>query len=200
MYAGTGYGGSCFPKDVQALIKTGQEYQQDLKILQSVEAANELQKSTLVNKIINRYGPDLSGKTFAMWGLAFKPNTDDMREAPSRIIIQELIKRGARVQAYDPVAMKEAEHCFELDFKNNLQGLTQLSCGETMESVLKEADALVIVTEWKAFRSPDFSLLKQQLKEAIIFDGRNLYEPEEMRSIGFEYYGIGRATHTFKKK
>ena len=199
LYAGTGYGGSCFPKDVQALIKTGQEYQQDLKILQSVEEVNELQKSRLVNKIIQRYGSDLNGKTFAMWGLAFKPNTDDMREAPSRVIIQELVKRGARVQAFDPIANQEAQHCFELDFKNNIQGLKQVSCGDTMQSVLKQADALVIMTEWKAFRSPDFTLLKEELKEPIIFDGRNLYEPEDMRAIGFEYYGIGRATHLLRK-
>lgn len=199
LYAGTGYGGSCFPKDVQALIKTGQEYQQDLKILQSVEAANELQKGALVNKIIQRYGSDLKGKIFAMWGLAFKPNTDDMREAPSRVIIQELVKRGARVQAYDPVATKEAQHCFELDFKNDAQGLGRVNCGETMQSVLKDADALVIVTEWKAFQSPDFGLLRQELKDPIIFDGRNLYEPEDMSSIGFEYYGIGRATHSLAK-
>ncbi len=192
LYAGTGYGGSCFPKDVQALIKTGQEYQQDLKILQSVEAANQLQKGALVNKIIQRYGSDLSGKTFAMWGLAFKPNTDDMREAPSRIIIQELIKRGARIQAYDPVAMKEAQHCLTLDFKNNLQNFKKISFGETMQSVLRNADALVIVTEWKAFRSPDFVLLRQELKDPIIFDGRNLYEPRDMKKAGFEYHGIGR--------
>ncbi len=200
LYAGTGYGGSCFPKDVQALIKTGQEYEQDLKILQSVEAANEIQKSTLVNKIIGRYGSDLSGKTFAMWGLAFKPNTDDMREAPSRVIIQQLVKRGARIQAYDPVASKEAQHCFELDFQDIPQGLKQVTCGETMQSVLKKADALVIVTEWKAFRSPDFELLKQELKDPIIFDGRNLYEPEEMKLAGFEYYGIGRTTHSLRKR
>jgi UDPglucose 6-dehydrogenase len=192
LYAGTGYGGSCFPKDVQALIKTGQEYQQDLKILKSVEAANELQKGALVNKIIQRYGSDLIGKTFAMWGLAFKPNTDDMREAPSRVIIQELVKRGARIQAYDPVAMREAQHCLTLDFKNDSQNLKKISFGETMHSVLRHANALVIVTEWKAFRSPDFALLKQELKDSIIFDGRNLYEPEDMNPIDFEYYGIGR--------
>ncbi len=199
LYAGTGYGGSCFPKDVQALIKTGQEYQQDLKILQSVEVANELQKSKLVNKIVKYYGEDLTGKTFAMWGLAFKPNTDDMREAPSRVIIQELVRRGARIQAYDPVAIKEAQHCLELDFKNNPEGLKQVSCGETMESVLKKADALLIVTEWKAFRSPDFSLLMKELMEPVIFDGRNLYEPKDMHTLGFEYYGIGRVTNQLTK-
>ena len=198
LYAGTGYGGSCFPKDVQALIKTAQDYQQDLKILQSVEAANELQKSSLINKIIQRYGSDLTGKTFAIWGLAFKPNTDDMREAPSRIIIQELVKRGARVEAYDPVAMKEAQHCFEIDFKNRPHELNNVNCGETMQSVLNQADALVIVTEWKAFRSPDFDILKQELKDPVIFDGRNLYEPEDMKALGFEYYGIGRSTHSLR--
>jgi UDPglucose 6-dehydrogenase len=199
LYAGTGYGGSCFPKDVQALIKTGEEYQQDLKILKSVESVNELQKYTLVNKVIQRYGNDLSGKTFAMWGLAFKPNTDDMREAPSRIIIKELIRRGAKVQAYDPVASDEARHCFEIDFHNNIQGLKQISCGETMESVLNQADALLIVTEWKAFRSPNFEKLKKELKEPVIFDGRNLYESEDMYALGFEYYGIGRSNQSFGK-
>lgn len=200
LYAGTGYGGSCFPKDVQALINTAQEYQQELKILQSVEVVNELQKYTLVNKIIQRYGNDLSGKTFAIWGLAFKPNTDDMREAPSRVIIKDLVGRGAKVQAYDPVALKEAQYFFELDFKNDAQCLKQVSYGETMQSVLKDADALVIVTEWKAFRSPDFLLVKKELKEPIIFDGRNLYEPEDMGAIGFEYYGVGRASNSSGKE
>jgi UDPglucose 6-dehydrogenase len=199
LYAGTGYGGSCFPKDIQALIKSGQEYQQELRILQSVEAVNEFQKYALVNKIIQRYGPDLTGKTFAMWGLAFKPNTDDMREAPSRIITKELVSRGARIQAYDPIASDEAQHFFKIDFQNNAQGLNQVSFGETMQSVLKQADALLIVTEWKAFRSPDFALLKQELTDAIIFDGRNLFEPDDMQTLGFEYYGIGRSNQLFGK-
>lgn len=199
LYAGTGYGGSCFPKDIQALIRSGQEYQQELRILQSVEAVNEFQKYALVNKIIQRYGPDLTGKTFAMWGLAFKPNTDDMREAPSRIIIKELVGRGAKVQAYDPIALNEAQHCFKIDFQNNPQGLKQVSFGETMQSVLNQADALLIVTEWKAFRSPDFALLKQELTEPIIFDGRNLFEPEDMQTLGFEYYGIGRSNQSLGK-
>jgi UDPglucose 6-dehydrogenase len=199
LYAGTGYGGSCFPKDIRALIKIGKEFQQDLKILQSVEAVNQLQKDVLVNKIVRRYGSDLSGKVFAMWGLAFKPNTNDMREAPSRIIIQELVKRGAKVQAYDPVANKEALNCFEVDFKNNPEGLMQVSCGETMQSVLRQADALILVTEWKVFRSPDFSILRQELKEPIIFDGRNLYELDDMQAMGFEYYGIGRVTNSLRR-
>jgi UDPglucose 6-dehydrogenase len=195
LYAGTGYGGSCFPKDVQALIKTGQEYQQDLKILKSVKSVNELQKGILVNKIIRRYGLDLTNKTFAIWGMAFKPNTDDMREAPSRIIIQELVRRGAKIQAYDPVATEEARRSLRLDFGCNELWLKQVSFGENMQAVLNNADALVILTEWKAFQSPDFALLKQQLNDATIFDGRNLYEPKEMRLLGIEYYGIGRSTH-----
>ncbi len=195
LYAGTGYGGSCFPKDIRALIRIGKQYQQDLKILKSVEAINELQKNVLVNKIVRRYGSNLTGKTFAIWGLTFKPNTNDMREAPSRFIIQQLVKRGAKVQAYDPVAGKEALNSFEEDFKYNPQGLIQVSSGETMQSALKQADALIIVTEWKVFRSPDFSFIRQELKEPVIFDGRNLYEPDDMRAMGFEYFGIGRSTH-----
>lgn len=195
LYAGTGYGGSCFPKDVQALIKTGNQYSQDLKILQAVELVNENQKYALVNKVIKYYGDDLTGKTFAIWGLSFKPNTDDMREAPSRVIIQELVKRGAKIQAYDPVAMKEAWHCFELDFQNNPEGLRQIILGEDLKSVLRDANALLIVTEWKAFRSPDFQMLKTELKESVIFDGRNLYEPNDLKVAGFEYHGIGRESH-----
>jgi UDPglucose 6-dehydrogenase len=198
LYAGTGYGGSCFPKDIQALIKTGQEYQQDLKILGSVKVVNEIQKGVLIDKITQRYGADLKGKIFAMWGLAFKPNTDDMREAPSRIIIQELVMRGAQVHAYDPVASKQAQLCLKGDLKNNPQSQMQVTYGETMQSVLKYADALVIVTEWKAFRSPDFAYLKQVLKDPVIFDGRNLYDPADMQDLGFEYYGVGRATHPLK--
>lgn len=199
LYAGTGYGGSCFPKDVEALIKTGEECQQDLKILKSVAVANELQKTILVNKIMQRYGSDLTDKTFAIWGLAFKPNTDDMREAPSRTIIQQLVRRGAKIQAYDPVATEEARRCLQQDLKDNESWLRQVSFGDDMRSVLTNADALVILTEWKAFRSPDFELLKQELNDAIIFDGRNLYDPKEMKAIDVEYYGIGRSTHLLRK-
>jgi UDPglucose 6-dehydrogenase len=195
LYAGTGYGGSCFPKDVQALIKTGAEYHQDLKILQAVESVNENQKYALIEKVTQHYGDDLTGKTFAIWGLSFKPNTDDMREAPSRVIVQELVKRGAKVQAYDPVAMKEAWHCFELDFHNNPEGLSQIALGEDLKSVLHGANSLLIVTEWKAFRSPDFQMLKSELKDLVIFDGRNLYEPNDLKAAGFQYYGIGRQSH-----
>lgn len=192
LYPGTGYGGSCFPKDVSALSKTAKEHGRDLKILDAVEAVNELQKYTLVQKIEKRFGKDLKGMKFALWGLAFKPNTDDMREAPSRVIIQELVKRGAQVVAHDPVAMPEAKHALELDFKDNPTGLAQVLMTSDPMSALDSADALVIVTEWKAFRSPDFDQVMQKLKRPIIFDGRNLYEPASMQELGIEYHGIGR--------
>jgi UDPglucose 6-dehydrogenase len=192
LYPGTGYGGSCFPKDVSALSKTANEHGRDLKILQAVEAVNEAQKYTLVEKIEKRFGKDLSKKKFALWGLAFKPNTEDMREAPSRVIIGELVKRGAEVVAYDPVAMKEAQHCLNLDFKGNPEGLKKVSMVNDPMIALDGCDALVIVTEWKAFRSPDFDLVKQKLKNPIVFDGRNLYEPSAMEELGIEYQGIGR--------
>ena len=192
LYSGTGYGGSCFPKDVSALSKTAIEHGRDLKILDAVEAVNEAQKYILVEKIEKRFGTDLKGKKFAMWGLAFKPNTDDMREAPSRVIIQELVKRGAQVVAHDPVAMPEAQHGLEVDFKGNPEGLKQVSLVDDPMAATQDADALVIVTEWKAFRSPDFDLLKAKLKNPIIFDGRNLYEPQAMQELGIEYQGIGR--------
>jgi len=192
LYSGTGYGGSCFPKDVSALSKTALEHGRDLKILQAVEAVNEAQKTILVEKMEKRFGADLSKMRFAIWGLAFKPNTDDMREAPSRVIIGELVKRGATVVAYDPVAMPEAAHCFDVDFANNSEGRKRVLMVDQPMDVLDGCDALVIVTEWKAFRSPDFDLLKQKLKSPIIFDGRNLYEPQAMQELGFEYQGIGR--------
>ena len=192
LYSGTGYGGSCFPKDVSALSKTALEHGRDLKILQAVEAVNEAQKTILVEKMEKRFGADLSKMKFAIWGLAFKPNTDDMREAPSRVIITELVKRGATVVAYDPVSMPEATHCFDVDFANNPEGRKRVLMVDQPMDALDGCDALVIVTEWKAFRSPDFDLLKQKLKSPIIFDGRNLYEPQAMQELGFEYQGIGR--------
>ena len=192
LYSGTGYGGSCFPKDVSALSKTAKEHGRDLKILDAVEAVNELQKYILVEKIEKRFGKDLAGMKFALWGLAFKPNTDDMREAPSRVIIQELVKRGAQVVAHDPVAMPEAKHALEVDFKDNAAALKQVAMVDNPMAALDDADALVIVTEWKAFRSPDFDQVLQKLKHPIIFDGRNLYEPSSMQELGIEYHGIGR--------
>ena len=192
LYAGTGYGGSCFPKDVSALSKTALQHGRDLKILEAVEAVNRQQKTILIEKITKRFGNDLSKHRFAMWGLAFKPNTDDMREAPSRFIIAELVKRGAQVVAHDPVAMTEAQHALELDFQTKPDELKQVSLVKTTEDALAGASALIIVTEWKAFRSPDFDRLKQAMQNPIIFDGRNLYEPQSMTELGFEYYGIGR--------
>jgi UDPglucose 6-dehydrogenase len=185
LYPGTGYGGSCFPKDVKALIHTGRDNGLELGVLQAVEAANDRQKHVLVDKIVARFGEDLGGRSFALWGLAFKPNTDDMREAPSRVIIAELARRGAAVQAYDPVAMDEA--------KKVLEGTPRLAFVAGQQQALEGADALVIVTEWKEFRNPDFDHVKATLKQPVVFDGRNLYEPALMKSLGIEYHAVGRA-------
>ncbi|WP_018149894.1 UDP-glucose dehydrogenase family protein [Leeia oryzae] len=184
LYSGCGYGGSCFPKDVKALIRTGEETGQDLKVLNAVEAANDAQKMVLVNKLVKQFGSDLSGKHFAVWGLAFKPNTDDMREAPSRVLIEALFERGATVTAYDPVAMEEAKRIFGED--------KRLAYAESPMAALNDADALLIVTEWKEFRSPDFEDMKQRLKNAIVLDGRNLYDPKALVRAGIDYQPIGR--------
>jgi UDPglucose 6-dehydrogenase len=192
LYAGTGYGGSCFPKDVQALVRTAAEYGQDLQILTAVESVNNAQKRVLLDKIVGRLGEDLSGMTFAMWGLAFKPNTDDMRAAPSRVIVQELLKRGASVVAHDPVAMAEARHAIELDLAELPPEARRISYCDTPMAALEGADALVIVTEWKAFKSPDFDAIRAALKQPLVFDGRNLYEPAETRKHGLEYRAVGR--------
>lgn len=184
LYAGTGYGGSCFPKDVKALIHTGRENGIELGVLQAVEDANDRQKHVLVHKIVARYGEDLSGRTFAVWGLAFKPNTDDMREAPSRVILAELARRGAKLRAYDPVAMDEARRV--------LGDVPGLSFASSQAEALAGADALVIVTEWKEFRNPDFDAMKAALKEPLVFDGRNLYDPAYLKALGFDYRAIGR--------
>ena len=185
LYAGAGYGGSCFPKDVKALIKTAAtDAGIDLQVLTAVEAANDAQKHVLASKVKARFGANLTGKHFAIWGLAFKANTDDMREATSREVIRDLLAAGATVTAYDPVAMPEAKHCFA--------GLAGLKYAESQAAALDNADALVIVTEWKEFRSPDFDNLKAKLKAPVIFDGRNMYDPKLVRSMGFEYLAIGR--------
>jgi UDPglucose 6-dehydrogenase len=184
LYPGAGYGGSCFPKDVKALIRTGQDHGVALGVLRAVEAANERQKQVLVDKIVARFGEDLSGRTFAVWGLAFKPNTDDMREAPSRVIVAELARRGAAIQAYDPVAMDEGARV--------LEGTPGLRLARSQDEALEGADALVLVTEWKEFRNPDFDHIKATLKTPVIFDGRNIYEPALMRLHGIEHHGIGR--------
>jgi UDPglucose 6-dehydrogenase len=185
LYAGAGYGGSCFPKDVQALVKTAQDDAGiTLQVLTAVEAANDAQKRVLGAKVVKRFGPDLKGKHFALWGLAFKATTDDMRKATSRDVIQDLLDAGATVTAYDPVAMKEAQHCFPNE--------ARLSYAENQSAALEGADALIIVTEWREFRSPNFDTIKAKLKQPVIFDGRNLYDPKLVRSMGIEYQAIGR--------
>jgi UDPglucose 6-dehydrogenase len=184
LYAGCGYGGSCFPKDVQALLRTANETGLGSKILDAVEAANAAQKRVLGAKIVKHFGADLAGRRFAVWGLAFKPNTDDMREAPARELIADLLARGATVAAYDPVAMHEAGRIFE--------GEARVSFAANPMAALEGADALAIVTEWKEFRSPDFAAIKTRLKQPAIFDGRNLYDPRMVRNLGFEYFPVGR--------
>ncbi len=196
LYAGAGYGGSCFPKDVQALERTARQYGQDLLILRAVEAVNDKQKVVLGHKVAQRFGKDLTGKHFAVWGLAFKPNTDDMREAPARELLRELLEDGATVAVYDPVAMAEAKRVFALDF--NAEQLARIRFAASPMDTLDGAEALIIVTEWKAFRSPDFDQIKDKLKAPIIFDGRNLFEPQLMAENGFEYHGIGRSVLTRK--
>jgi UDPglucose 6-dehydrogenase len=185
IYPGIGYGGSCFPKDVKALIKTAKDNGYTMQILESVEAVNEAQKSVLFNKIIKHFDGNLKGKTFAMWGLSFKPKTDDMREAPSLIIIEKLLAAGANVKAYDPVAMKEAKHILG----------EQIEYTKNENNALIDADALLIVTEWPDFRSPDFQVVKKLMKGNAIFDGRNIYDIAEMKELGFEYYCIGVKTN-----
>ena len=185
LYPGCGYGGSCFPKDVKALIKTAKDVAGfDLKLLKAVEEVNDLQKFVLPKKIKKQFGESLKGKHFALWGLAFKPNTDDMREASSRVLINELIKVGATITAYDPVAIDEGKRIFK-DEKN-------ITFADTQDEALENADALIIVTEWTEFRSPDFALIKSSLKSPMIFDGRNLYDPKAVRALGFHYFPIGR--------
>ena len=184
IYPGCGYGGSCFPKDVQALIKTAKNNGYDPKLISAVEEVNNKQKTVLVEKIIKRFGEDLSNKTFAVWGLAFKPGTDDMRDAPSIDIIRELLKLKAKVVAHDPKATEQAKEYY-------LKDLTNLAYVENKYDAANNADALILVTEWKEFRSPDFVKLKSKLKEAIIFDGRNQYNSQKLKELGFEYYQIG---------
>ena len=184
IYPGCGYGGSCFPKDVKALEYTAQQVGYHAELLNAVENVNARQKQVLVNKILTHYQGDVKGKTFAMWGLSFKPKTDDMREASSRVILEALINAGANVRAYDPEALAEAYRIY-----GDKPGLTLV---ESAEEALQGSDALVVVTEWKNFWSPDFDLIKRTLKDAVIFDGRNLYQPKLLKKLGIEYYGIGR--------
>ena len=195
LFAGTGYGGSCFPKDVQALVATGREFGAPQSLLEATEAINQRQKKTLLPRIEAHFGGDLTGKTLAMWGLAFKPNTDDIREAPALVLIEELTARGATIVAYDPEAMEAVERQYGAQFGDKLR------FGKRHYDVCEGADALIIVTEWPKFREPDFPFLREMLREPIIFDGRNVYELETMHDKGFIYHSIGRPTvHPAPKK
>jgi len=184
IYPGCGYGGSCFPKDVQALERAANEIGYKAELLSAVEAVNLRQKQIMFNKISQHFGGDLAGKTIALWGLAFKPNTDDMRAAPSRALMERLWEAGVRVQAYDPEAMDEAKRIYGEH--------ADLTLVDSPEAALTDADALVVVTEWSTFRSPDFEQIKTRLSQPTIFDGRNLYDPARLRADGFNYYCIGR--------
>ena len=186
IYPGCGYGGSCFPKDVKALERTAREIGYRAELLTAVESVNDRQKTALFEKIRQHFGTGLSGRTFALWGLAFKPKTDDMRDAPSRVLMEALWAAGAKVRAHDPEAMKECRRIYG--------ERSDLVLCDKPEQVLEGADALVVVTEWNVFRSPDFDLIKARLKSPVVFDGRNLYDPERMKRAGFMHYGIGRGS------
>jgi UDPglucose 6-dehydrogenase len=188
IYPGAGYGGSCFPKDVKALIKTSKDTGVEPAVLTAVENRNNLQKKVLAEKIKTRFGTDLRGRCFALWGLAFKPGTDDMREAASIVLLEDLLAAGATVQAYDPVAMNQAAK----ELPEAWLDSGRLMLTEDQYQALENADALILVTEWKTFRRPDFKRMEQLLKEKVLFDGRNQYDPEEVAEFGFEYHGIGR--------
>jgi UDPglucose 6-dehydrogenase len=191
LYPGAGYGGSCFPKDVKALISTARGEGVALRVLDAVEAANERQKRVLVDKVVARFGTDLEGRRFALWGLAFKPNTDDMREAPSRVVIAELLGRGAAVSVYDPVAMDEARRV--------LPAHEGIRFASSAKAALEGADALLVVTEWKEFKSPDFEAIRKALRQPLVIDGRNLYDPALLASLGIDYEGIGRGAAANRK-
>ena len=187
IYPGVGYGGSCFPKDVQALIRTADEIKFDATVLKSVEKRNNEQKRFLVDKVLKHFNGDIKGKTFSIWGLAFKPNTDDMREAPARVVMEALWQEGAKVRAFDPKAMEECHRIYG--------DRDDLVLCEEQEDTLEGADALIVVTEWKNFQAPDFRHLKATLKEPVIFDGRNIYDPKVVQRYGMTVYGVGRASN-----
>lgn len=185
IYPGAGYGGSCFPKDVKALTKIAKENGYTTQLITAVEQVNNIQKLVIAQKVVKRFGEDLSGFTFALWGLAFKPGTDDMREAPAIYVVEELVKRGAKIKAYDPRAIEQAKHSY-------FKGVTNVSYGTSKYEVLQNSDALILLTEWKEFRSPDFEEINNLLKAPIIFDGRNQYNAFNLEKDGFEYYQIGK--------
>jgi len=200
IYPGAGYGGSCFPKDVQALQRTAAQTGAGSRLLEAVEAVNTAQKQVLCRRIAAHFGGDLAGRTLALWGLAFKPNTDDMREAPSRVLMEALWAAGARVRAYDPVAMAEARRLYaeRLGDGSGEAAPAPLTLCASAAEALEGADALAIATEWQEFRSPDFDLLRERLAAPVIFDGRNLYDPALMARLGFTYYGIGRGASVLR--
>lgn len=184
IYAGCGYGGSCFPKDVEALIKTSDSHGYKAEILQAVERVNRAQKLVIPNKIVKKFGENLNGRVFGIWGLSFKPDTDDMREAPAVTIIREIVKRGGKVRVYDPKAMEQARECYLADIEN-------IEYCKSKYTTISDADAMILVTEWKEFRAPDFEEIKKRLKFPVFFDGRNQYYPSYLEEIGIEYYQIG---------
>jgi UDPglucose 6-dehydrogenase len=191
LYAGTGYGGSCFPKDTRALIQTALDCGSQMKVVTAVENVNDQQKTLLVSRLIQHFGNNFSGLKFAIWGLAFKPNTDDMREAPSRVIIQELLRRGAQVSAFDPLVSKEGSEAVAHDIPNKAD-LSRFHMADSAYEAANNADALLVVTEWKTFHHPDFEALKACMNQAFILDGRNLYDPQLLEDLGIAYQGIGR--------
>jgi UDPglucose 6-dehydrogenase len=182
IYPGIGFGGSCFPKDLKALINTSEKLGYSMEIIKATERVNNIQKSVIVKKITQHFKGGMKDKTLALWGLSFKPNTDDMREAPSLVVIEELIRSGAIIQAYDPVAMNEAKHILG----------DRIKYSQDMYEAVIDADALILVTEWSEFRVPNYKVLNRLMKQKVIFDGRNIYEPSEMKENGFTYYPIGR--------
>jgi UDPglucose 6-dehydrogenase len=192
LYAGCGYGGSCFPKDTRALVSTAADHGCDMRVVAATEAVNDAQKQVLVERVRQSLGDDLNGKTVAVWGLAFKPNTDDMREASSRTIVPALLRMGARVQAFDPVAGQEALHALQLDTADQPGALTRFVLAESEMAALQGADVLLVVTEWKIFHNPDFVAMKALMRQPWIVDGRNLYDPQALQEEGIAYQGIGR--------
>ncbi len=187
LFPGVGYGGSCFPKDVKAILKTGEEHGHKLKVIDAVEKVNKEQRKIMVDRVLKFFNGNVEGKTFAIWGLSFKPNTDDMREAPSIDIIKGLVEKGANIQAYDPVATENAKRVFK---RLGIEG--EITFCAKQYGALQDADALIVITEWMEFRKPDFEIIKKLMKGNTIFDGRNIYKPEKMKELGFNYFSIGR--------
>ncbi|MFZ5568198.1 MAG: UDP-glucose dehydrogenase family protein [Pseudomonadota bacterium] len=192
LYAGTGYGGSCFPKDTRALMQTAQQHGSQMQLVEATERVNHAQRQVLARRVMQHFGADLCGRRFALWGLAFKPQTDDMREAPSRHLIRQLILRGAEVVAHDPVALETARAALADDLADIPQGLARLQLVGDAMAALDGADALIVVTEWKQFHNPDFALIRESLRRPLIIDGRNLYDPQQLQALGIAYQGIGR--------